>query len=590
MLVAFEVFISDPGKNERKHQAMNSSSTAARDKDATSSQVLQLSNTERKDGKDTTKTSQVLQLVFELFHDIVPKTCENFLSLSLGKTRGGHSGRPLSYIDSCFHRIIPRFMAQGGDFTNGDGTGGESIYGPTFEDEPAGLRLNHDSAGLLSMANAGPNTNGSQFFILFAPARHLDGKHVVFGRVVKGIEYLKIIEQIPTDSNDKPLYPVKIIKCMEVPSSESIPTPFSSSTSTVTRTIKDLLGPLPSARVLAADMAEDGLPLTFGSRGVGKGNRTESSASNAKLEETMASILREKNKTAELNRGVKDTIFGELPQSLTVTREIDDDSGSSLSSTSLPADTSFSNTSSSPVNAKLFALRLRMNAGRVDNHKEVVLEHTRNVDPTAEKRQRKLLEDTDVAIEKSDQGDVNSLKRGRKDACSSVSYMAETALDAERRTNKEIEKNKRISDSYGWNVNSDSSMIHAHEKRLAALPPSAGTLQQTTETALSTVLAPGASLIPSITGLSAPVGSEGIVASIAISSAQNIDPARIDRVVAELEATDARRSKFHRRRTVDPRQDSAFVSEQNRGFNRKIAKEMDIFSIEIKQSLERGTK
>jgi hypothetical protein len=168
--------------------------------------------------------------------------------------------------------------------------------------------------------------------------------------------------------------------------------------------------------------------------------------------------------------------------------------------------------------------------------------------------------------------------------------MAETALDAERRTYKEIEKNKRISDSYGWNVNSDSSMIHAHEKRLAALPPSAGTPQQTTETALSTVLAPGAALIPSITGLSAPVGSAGIVASIAISSAQTIDPARIDRVVAELEATDARRSKFHRRRTVDPRQDSAFVSEQNRGFNRKIAKEMDVFSIEIKQSLERGTK
>jgi hypothetical protein len=169
--------------------------------------------------------------------------------------------------------------------------------------------------------------------------------------------------------------------------------------------------------------------------------------------------------------------------------------------------------------------------------------------------------------------------------------LADTALDAERRSYKEIEKNKRITDSYGWNVNSDAAMIHAHEKRLSALPSSAGVaLDAETETALSRVLAPGAALVPSSTSVFAPIGSAGIVASIANSSAYNIDPARVDRVVAELEATDARRSKFHRRRTVDARQDSAFVSEQNRGYNRKIAKEMDVYSIEIKQSLERGTK
>ena len=537
-----------------------------------------------------------LRLVFELFTDIAPKTCENFISLAMGNKLSQHSKKPLTYTNSQFHRIIPGFMMQGGDFT-GDGTGGESIYGRTFEDEQAGLRLKHDSAGLLSMANAGPNTNGSQFFILFDKAQHLDGKHVIFGRLIEGMDALRQIEKIPTDSDDKPLQSLKIIS-MEVINEPSFTLSSSSvvlpsvSSSVVPRTIKELLGPGVSARVLAADMAEDGLPLSFGRRG-GKaknsGIPSEANANNTKIEEQMASLLREKNKAAELVRGVSSTIFGEIPQP---EKEYPNVGGTSIPLDSSPSDPSFTSSSTTAANAKLFALRLRMNAGRVDNHKEVVLEHTRKVDPSAEKRQRRLFEETDVAIEKSEQGSADdSMKRSRKDAPTTETFLAETALDAERRTYKEIEKNKRITDSYGWNVNSDAAMIHAHEKRLAALPSSAGVAQDAeTETALSRVLAPGASLVPSSASVFAPIGSAGIVASIANSSAYNIDPARVDRVVAELEATDARRSKFHRRRTVDARQDSAFVSEQNRGFNRKIAKEMEVYSIEIKQSLERGTK
>ncbi len=530
-----------------------------------------------------------LRLVFELFTDIAPKTCENFISLAMGNKLSQHSKKPLTYTNSQFHRIIPGFMMQGGDFT-GDGTGGESIYGRTFEDEQAGLRLKHDSAGLLSMANAGPNTNGSQFFILFDKARHLDGKHVVFGRLIEGMDALRQIEKIPTDSDDKPLQSLKIIN-MEVIkepsftlSSSSVVLP-SVSSSVVPRTIKELLGPGVSARVLAADMAEDGLPLSFGGRG-SKANKnngipSEANANNTKIEEQMASLLREKNKAADLVRGVSSTIFGEIP------KEYPNVGGTSIPLDSSPSDPSFTSSTSTAANAKLFALRLRMNAGRVDNHKEVVLEHTRKVDPSAEKRQRRLLEETDVAIEKSDQGNADdSMKRSRKDAPTTETFLAETARDAERRSYKEIEKNKRITDSYGWNVNSDAAMINAHEKRLAALPSSAGVAQDAeTETALSRVLAPGASLVPSSASAFAPIGSAGIITSIVNSSAYNIDPARVDRVVAELEATDARRSKFHRRRTVDARQDSAFVSEQNRGFNRKIAKEMNEYSIEIKQSL-----
>lgn len=182
-------------------------------------------------GHDAENMRHVGRIKLELYTDVCPRTCENFLQYCTGQATDPATRAPIGYKNCPFHRVLKDFMVQTGDFLHGDGTGSACVHGgATFADEPAGLALRHDRPGVLSMANSGPDTNGCQFFLTCKRAEWLDGKHVVFGRVLDdggpaggaasdgGMLTVRRIESAPThgDGGGRPRVPIVITGCGEL--------------------------------------------------------------------------------------------------------------------------------------------------------------------------------------------------------------------------------------------------------------------------------------------------------------------------------------------------------------------------------------
>ena len=153
------------------------------------------------------------RLVIELDAKAAPKAAENLRCLCTGEKGKGKSGKALHLKGTPFHRIKKGFMVQGGDLVKGDGSGGDSIYGPKFNDDKAALKLKHAARGVVGMANSGKNSNNSQFYVTFAAAPQLDGKHVVVGRVVEGLEVLDAMEAVAGDGDGPPLKAIRVADC-----------------------------------------------------------------------------------------------------------------------------------------------------------------------------------------------------------------------------------------------------------------------------------------------------------------------------------------------------------------------------------------
>jgi hypothetical protein len=274
---------------------------------------------------------------------------------------------------------------------------------------------------------------------------------------------------------------------------------------------------------------------------------------------------------------------------------------------------------------RLFALRLRINAGRADNHREVVLEHKRLVDPAAEKRERWLQRTAEARraglggapgdgggggddTGAGEDGEGEGRKRRRPmlesgaaagagegggagegegaDAAPAPAYLAEPAHVAERKAATERDRARREMDSFGWNAYGAAAMHRAHDKRIAALPPVSGD-GGSRDGGFTALLAPGMALLPSAAGGRSDASAAAAAAAAVRGASGVVDPAGVDRMVAELAATDARRATFHRRRRID--EAAPFVTEQNRAFVAKVNREMGAFAVDAKQALERGT-
>ncbi|CAK56452.1 unnamed protein product (macronuclear) [Paramecium tetraurelia] len=378
------------------------------------------------------------RVIFELFNDVTPKTAENFRGLCTGEY--GNVGmakktKKLHYLNTNVFRIADNMLIQGGDIINNDGTGGASIYSQTFVDENFSRR--HACAGLLSMANRGRNTNNSQFFITLKPCPHLDGKHVVFGQVIDGIEVIKRVGQVPVDMQDRPRIPVIIINCGEV--SES----------------KNWLICDPFKKEIMDEIHRDRLKALYGQEYLDELDKEE--------EQKLQALNPEKFKQQSLENeeeSNKQLLVEQLLQKTTEDQEQEDDSQENLDQ--------FEGKKFMTQKHKdrYFELKKKIQQSKVLNDKAVLNEERQNTDAQYDKNLRK--------------GKYLQKKEAEKQELQ-FKQIDEDKDYLNRMTVKHDEEQEKKKEYFGWDVFNEDAVYNAYKKRCTTLAKNEGKYKQQME-------------------------------------------------------------------------------------------------------------
>ena len=474
------------------------------------------------------------RMVFQLYADETPRTCENFRALCTGECGVSKaSGKPLTLKGSSFHRVIKGFMAQGGDFTNHDGTGGESVYGGKFRDE--NFKRKFGGRGTLAMANAGPHTNGSQFFVTFKRTSHLNGKHVVFGRLVSGFEVLTAIGRVRTGTHDRPKRDVVIVDCGEEADPVAAPSASGENESKISSTPE-------VKKATSDDVPQQKDP-----------------------EKERAAFLQEavvKRAEAERQKRSRDAAIVEkktqglsfpVPTMTNPSAVYIDEAARSAAQEKLDAKNGTRRSGGAvqevpldPRKRRLLEIRKKMAEGQALNRKEVMAEHERRQDPSFEKRKKRM------QSEKAYESKISDLAAAG--IPESKMHLVETAAAASRKYSKKRKKEQRA-DGVG------DAQLKAYKKRIAKLPKASsggGRVQLS-------------------------------VNEMAYGADNKVDPKAVERLVSELKEKKAANEKWSRRRQKYEGDDITSINQRNERFNKKLSRELGEYTAEIRQNLERGT-